>query len=304
MKLLSDFLYLLEKEALMRILLLLALLVVLPLGASADVMLVDLSQGIKTHLLSATGIATGSSYKGKGLKLTITNKSGSAIRVRVNQGVIFRPEADGPQPLVLAGEEMLRLEPFKEGSVEVQTFCADSRGSAPSASLNYSFSHVGSDTLIKLLQYVKKNAMLDDLGQAAVWVLTNGHTLNNVYDPYRDIASKKLVDYLATLTGLPAPDYYVMNQRSQEAGAPVYTPKTLKIFAQFEHVLAAPEKLTLGVFKEDGSMLKRVFENRNFGKGAHRHRVEFEATGVEAGNYYIRLMSGQTVLQEKKVLVQ
>ena len=280
------------------------LLTGLPLSSVADVMLVDLSHGIKTHLLSVAGTATGSSYKGKGLKLTITNKSGSAIRVRVNQGVIFKPEADGPQPLVLAGEEMLRLEPFKEGSVEVQTFCADSRGFAPSANLLYSFSHVGSDTLVKLLQYVKKNAMLDDLGQAAVWVLTNGHTLNNVYDPYRDIASKKLVDYLSALTGLPIPDYYVMNQLNREAGGPVYTPKTLKIFAQFEHVLTAPEKLTLGVYKEDGSMLKPVFENRNFGKGAHRHRVEFEASGVVAGNYYIRLMSGQTVLQEKKVLVR
>jgi hypothetical protein len=163
---------------------------------------------------------------------------------------------------------------------------------------------VGSDTLIKLLQYVKRNAMVDDLGQAAVWVLTNNHTLNNVYDPYRDMASKKLIDFLVTLTGLAVPEYYVINQLNLEGGGPIYAPKTLKIFAQFEHVLSEPEKLTLGVYKEDGTMLQSVFENRNFGKGAHRHRVEFEASGVQAGNYFIKLMSGQTILQEKKVLVQ
>jgi hypothetical protein len=226
------------------------------------------------------------------------------MRVRINQGVIFNPATEGPQPLVLAGEEMIRLEPFKEGTLEVQTFCANSAASSPPANTTYAFSHVGSDTLIRLLQYVKKNGMFDDLGQAAVWVITNNHTLNNVYDRYRDNLSKKLVDYLSTLTGLSAPDYYVANQLGNIADGPVYSPKTLKIYAQFEHVLSIPEKITLGVFNEDGSMLQPVFENRNFGKGAHKHRVEFEATGVKPGSYYIRLKSGETILQEKKVIVQ
>jgi hypothetical protein len=288
----------------MRTLTILLLFISISFCSRAQPLLVDLSHAIKTSLVNVTATTTGKIFRGKGLKINISNKSGRALRVKMNNGVIFKPDSSGVQPLVLAGEEMLIIEPFKQGSIEAQTFCANSNASAPSLNLGYSFSHVGSDTLINLLLYLKKNNMLDELGQSAVWVLTNNHSLNNVYDPYRDNMSKKLIEYLSTVTGLPKPDYYTTTTMSQNPGAPVYIPKVLKIYAEFEQTLASPQKITLGVFNEEGTMIQPVFVDRNFGKATHRHRVEFEASGVRPGNYYIRLKSGDEVLQEKKVVVQ
>ena len=288
----------------MRNLFFLAALVVTPILSGAAPMIVDLSHGLKTHLLSVVATTTGKSYKDKALRLTITNKSGSAMRVRMNAAVIFEADSAGMQPLVLAGEEMMLLAPFKEGILEVQTFCANSLAVAPYGGISYTYSHVGSDTLVKLLQYVKKHGMLDDLGQSAVWVLTNDHPLNDVYDPYRSVIAQKLIDYLTTLTGKAAPDYYVKKQISTTPGESVYSDKTLKIYAQFEHSLSSPAKLTLGIFNQDGTMIQTVFADRTFGKANHRHKVEFEAGGVKPGAYYIRLLKDDEVLQEKRVEVE
>ena len=51
-------------------------------------------------------------------------------------------------------------------------------------------------------------------------------------------------------------------------------------------------------------MIKKVFEQQEFGKSGHRFGVEFESKDVPAGKYYIRLTAQNTVLKEKMVLVE
>jgi hypothetical protein len=267
-------------------------------------MRLDLSEAIRLKMVTLTEVkATGQSYKAKALRIKLENRSGSDILIKMNTGVVFKPTDPAYQPLLLAGDEPVMLAALKTAEADVQTFCADADASAPDKDLVYEFSHMASDTMVKLLQWVKKNHLFTDLGQHGVWVLTNDHSLERVYDVSRDLISKQFVEFLSALTGKPKPAYYVISDINETPGQPVYTPKALKIFAQFEQVLTAPAKLTLGVFNEEGTMVQPVFENRSFGKSGHRFRVEFEAADVPAGNYYIRLLEGARVLQETKVKV-
>ncbi len=106
------------------------------------------------------------------------------------------------------------------------------------------------------------------------------------------------------ITGQPRPQYYTIRPDEQVAGAPAFTPKVLKIVAEFEIRLDAPKTFTLGIFDEQGNMAQEVFVNKEFGKMGHRFSVEFEAENVPAGKYYIRLKEGEAVLQEKMVKVE
>ncbi len=270
----------------------------------ANIVKMDLSEAVKVHMVQAEAIATGQSYKARGLRVKLVNKSGSTIQLKVNQGVVFKPADAAFQPLVCAGDEMITLQPFKDGQLDVQTFCADAPKNAPQKDIVYSYSHKENDTLVKLLAYIKKNVLFDQLGQDAVWVITNGHSLSEVYDPARDQQSAKLIEYLVSITGKPKPEYYIDRAVNEAAGQPVYSPKALKIYAKFEQILEEPAKLTLGVFDQQGKMIQEVFSNRTFGKAGHRFTVQFESSNVPAGNYYIRLKQGETTLQETKVLVE
>ncbi|RYD58564.1 MAG: hypothetical protein EOP56_02975 [Sphingobacteriales bacterium] len=288
----------------MRKILLAFVLITGSLPSFANTVLMTLSEAIKVNMVEVSGAATGQNYRSRALRLKAVNKSGSIIQLKINQGAIFNPTEAGYQPLVCAGEEMITLQPFKDGQLDVQTFCADAPNKAPMQNLAYKYARAGSDTLVKLLQYVKKNFFFDDLGQDAVWVVTNNHGLETVYDGTREMQAEKLIDYLVQITGKPKPTYYLSNTVSLIPGQPVYVAKPLKIHAKFEQVLSESKKLTLGVFDGTGKMIQEVFSNRPYGKAGHRFTVNFESSNVPAGQYYIRLKEGETVLQEKMVEVK
>lgn len=264
----------------------------------------DLSQAVKQHVITVTAEATGNSYMQQGLKITVKNTGSLNFILVINQGVMFNAKDEGVQPLLLAGEETVSLQPLKEAVINVQTFCANSTASAPAKGQVYEYAGVAEDNLKKLLAFIRQNRMFNELGQNAVWTFTNGHDLNTVYDPANEFASKKLQEFIVPLSGKPAPAYFVKAATITTAGQMVYNPKALKIFANFEEKLDAPKKLTLGVYNEQGEMVQPVFENRSFGAAGHRFKVEFEAKNVTAGKYYIRLKEGETLLRETMVEVK
>lgn len=272
--------------------------------ASAAPTRINLSQALQQHMVTVTAAATGNSYMQQGLKLIIKNTGSLNFILVINQGLTFKATDDKVQPLILAGEEIVPVQPLKEASITVQTFCANSNAMAPTNGQTYQYSGVAEENLIKLLAFLKQNRMFNELGQQAVWVFTNDHNLNSVYDGSNEFASKKLQDFLVTLTGKSRPEYYTKTGVNTVAGQTVHNPKTLKIYATFEEKLEAAKKLTLGVYNEQGTMIQPVFENRNFGPAGHRFKVEFEAKNAPAGKYYIRLKEGDAVLRETVVEVK
>lgn len=272
--------------------------------ALANVVKMDLSEALRVHMIEVAASTTGQKYYQRALHLKLNNKSGSTIQLTVNQGAIFQPAEKGYQPLVCAGAEMITLQPFKGGELDVQTFCADADESAPGSALVYNFSKTGSDTLVKLLAYIKKNFLFDELGQKAVWVLTNGNSLSEVYDPAREMQSAKLAEYIVSIAGVPRPSYNVNVGLSTTPGTAVYSPKPLSIHAKFEQLLDAPKTLTLGVFDGEGKLVQEVFTNKQFGRAGHRFTVTFNSSDAPAGKYYIRLKEGETVLEERMVEVR
>ena len=270
-----------------------------PMIISATTVKMDLSAAIKNNTVKAEGINFKGGYIGKTTKLMIANNTKSVVQLRVDIGVIFKPDDDAYQPMVLAGEEMVMIMPLSKGEIDVETFCGNAPGHCPSESLHYTFSHVANDTLIKILQFIKKNSLFDYLGQDAVWAITNGHDIGYVYDNTRDAISKQLQELLCATTGRPKPEYYTVTTKTQVPDEPAYVPKTMKIVAEFEIRLDTPKALSLGIYNDSGVMVQKVFENLSFGKSGHRFGVEFEAEGALQGKYYIRLKEGEMVLQEK-----
>ena len=277
---------------------------IIAFAAHAGPLRLNLKTAMDNHLVSVTGEATPQGYRAKGLRLKVTNKSGSQLMLTMDQGLIFSPEEKGQQDLVLAGGEAnLFVQPLKEATFDLQTFCAEAGDDAPTAGMAYTFSRKGDTQLVQVLQYLKRFYMFDALGQSAVWVVTDGRNPATAYDASRDGQARKLVEFLEGVTGRKAESYFTQYAQSTTPGAPVVSAKPLKIVAQFEQLLDAPKKLTLGVYDEKGEMIQKVFQDQMFGRAGHRFKVEFQSAKVPEGKYFIRLKEGDTVLQETKVSV-
>jgi hypothetical protein len=273
-------------------------------AAQAGPLRLNLKTAMDNHLVSVTGEATSQGYRGKGLRLKVTNKSGSQLMLTMDQGLIFSPAEEGQQDLVLAGGEAnLFVQPFKDATFDLQTFCAEASDAAPTAGMAYTFSEKGDTQLVQVLQYLKRFYMFDALGQSAVWVVTDDYNPATAYDAGRDAQARKLVTFLEGVTGRKADRYFTQYAQNTTPGQPVVSDKPLKIVAQFEQLLDAPKKLTLGVFDEKGAMIQKVFQDQIFGRAGHRFKVEFQSAAVPGGRYYIRLKEGDAVLQETAVKV-
>jgi hypothetical protein len=263
----------------------------------------DLSEALKNKKVTMNAVNLAGRYTGKTTKLTIKNISSEELHLKIDLGIFLLPDTPGFQPMVLAGGEMLVVKPSKEGDIMVNTFCGNALFSCPDVNLHYSFGYIGSDTLIRILRFIKTNSLFDFLGQNAVWAITDGHYIGSVFDADREALSKQFEDLICKITGRNKADYYTVNRVVEQPSKPAYIPKQLKIIADFEILLDAPNTLTLGVFDSSGKVIQPVFENQSFPRAGHRFGVEFESTDVPAGKYFILLKEADKILQQKMVRV-
>lgn len=286
--------------------LLLLLLVVCGPYAWAGYLRMGLAEAIKKNAVRVTAINVKGAYQGKTTTVRLTsNDAVNTLQIKIDIGTILTPDSNKYQPMILAAEETLEISPMKSGEVLVETFCGNHSKYCPAVAHGYRYKGVASDTLVTVLKFVKQHALLNELGQNAVWATTDEGHMSGVYDRQQEALSGELLQLICKVTGRKMPEYKTVNAPLEQVpDVPAYVPKPLQIIASFRLILEDTKTLTLGVYNEQGEMIQSVFERKEFPRSGHEFDVTFEAADVPAGYYYIRLSEGYTVLQEKKVRVQ
>ena len=281
----------------------LLLLVVLSAASQAAVQKSGLKAAMDKGLVRVSAVSTGAMYNKKALKLQLVNTTRDALQLTVEPALVFRPSDSSYQDLVLSGEEMLALAPGSSGELVVQTFCGKAHASAPGSKLEYRFKRQGDSVMIKTLHYIREKGLFDGLGQQAIWVLTDNHSLEGIIDPQRPKESSELLALMVKLTGRPAPTYFKQYKLNTVAGQPVFEKRVLKIVANLEWRLEEPKALTLGIFNSTGDLVQGIFEEKQMTKGIFKMQVQFEAEGAPRGKYYMRLKDGDVLMKEITVVV-
>jgi hypothetical protein len=287
----------------LRILLLLLSAAVIHNAAAKSIEL-TLTEAIQQNLVAVTSVSSGQSYNESGLSLKIENKGKKTLNITIDPALIFVPEDTSYQNLVVAGDIKTTIAPEGTKSITLQTYCGKSYAHGPAKDLIYHFNRQADSLMIKTLAFTKRRGINAEITQKAVWVLTNQHSLNDIYDPSNDIASKELVQFMSRLLGRAVPDYfnyYVLNKTPQE---PVVPKKALRIYATFKWEMHEEDKLSLGVYDEKGNVTQKIFEEQPFKTGGYELNAKFESSNEPAGIYYIRLSSHKGLIKETKVIVE
>lgn len=268
---------------------------------SIDITLMD---AMKENLVTVTSISSGESYNANGLNLKIVNNGKKTLNITIDPALIFVPADTSYQDLVVAGDVKTIIAPAGMKSITLQTYCGKSYAHGPAKALVYHFNRQADSSMIKTLAFTKKRSIDAEITQKAVWVLTNHHSLNDIYDPSNDIASRELVQFMSRLLSLPVPDYfnyYVLNKTPEE---PVVPKKALRIYALFKWEMKEADKLSLGVYDGKGNVTQKIFDDQSFKAGGYELNAKFESSNEPAGTYYIRLSSSKGTLRETKVIVE
>ena len=276
---------------------------ILPLLSLAGPTSMKLSEALTRKLVKMDAVNTTGHYTGKSIKLTLTNNSNSSIEIMVDLGMILKPDNPAFQPLVLAGEEELTLKSHGTDDIDVEVFCDNAVKACPLAELHYSYLRICGEELYKVLQYVHGHSLFDHLGQAAVWSITNFHTLNSVYDKNRDSLSRKLISYISEVTKREKPMYYTTSTDNETPAQPSYIARIDKIYVPFELSLTTSKELTSVIYNSKSELVKTLFENRPYEAGKYSIMTDFDPAGLEAGKYSVRILEGEKVMHERTVTI-
>jgi hypothetical protein len=147
---------------------------------------------------------------------------------------------------------------------------------------------VASKELMQVLEFITERGLNDYLGQHAVWCFTNNHEVNSVYDPARPETSKEFASLVARLKGVPAPKFYTVYRTINRDGFPAFLPERQKVVLDLKWT-EEPRNITASIYKEDGSIYRRVAGTEHITPEGHRIHVEFRLKDVLPGNYLVKV---------------
>lgn len=269
--------------------------------ATARSMKMTLKQALAKRMVSLVGLSQGG-YLGRVLNLKIFNHTPLALEISVDPGLIFKPADTSYQNLVAVGEEQVEVAPKANAEIKLQTFCGKSYARGPRAGLDYKFWKQGDSAMIKVSQYIKKNSLYNYAGQHAIWSLTNGHSVSNIYD--QTDASKKLALFVAAETGKKAPKFYTKTIVSEKAGAVVYSPTVEKYYVDLEWQPRSSRNMHVYVVKHDGALLWEQTKG-SISSAGHRTIVELDPKYLKKGRYFVQLKDDDNFLwRSEEVIIE
>ncbi len=267
---------------------------------------INLLEAHKERLVQFDVKRTSYSFKERGLKLNIHNKSKEPLVIKIDPALIFEPEDSTYQDLVLPGNEMLFVKAESIGTIEVQTYCGKSAALSPGEDLAYNYKKQGDSIMISTFEFAGLIGANADLTQKAVWFLTDiDKNLANVYSPDQDKQSQKLLIFLAKKMGYKIPEYRIESAINSEIGSIASAGKALKLHVDIEWDQPSPEVLSLSIFNDKNQRIASYFEDKMVRKGHVKISASFETYQYPKGDYFIRLYNdiGQ-IIKEVKVPLQ
>ncbi|WP_146146798.1 hypothetical protein [Taibaiella chishuiensis] len=283
------------------------LLLVVCLSAPAQAALLSLKESMAKRLVTVKAVSKGG-FMGQCLNLELHNNTGSDLSLAVDPALIFKPLDSRFQPLVAVGEEQVTVEAGKSKTVTLQTFCGKSSASGPAKNLTYAYWKQGDTVMRQVSRYIRQHRLFGSLGQHAIWTLTSGHCLSNVYNPSgKPDEGKALVAYMAGLLRQQMPEYYTHhNINTSGNGGEVFDLNLSKVYVPLNWKKESRRQMHVVIFDHNRKVYREIKSGQvSNSKGEHEISVEFDPDRDPLGVYYVQLRDDESdVWIEKRVVMQ
>lgn len=234
-------------------------------------------------------------HTGKCLKLKIKNLRKKKLDIKIPAGLIFNSNDPVQQDLMIVEERILAIEGSKKRVAKMYAACIQAPNGSPTVGSGFNISMLASGHLLQVAHYLAKEKLYrNDAAQYAVWAVSNNKRIEN-------IDHGKLANYVADLLGKARPEYVVLHKTTSQPGEPAYREAPSIIKGRWKFKMEEDKIMTFGLYTLDGELKHAFFENKKKVRGLHKFSFTFKVFNMPQGEYYIRLMSKEGVVEEKKV---
>lgn len=275
-----------------------AILLCLAYAVMAKTDQLTLSEAIDQGLIKVDLIAEGG-HEGKCVQMDLLSLHKRDIELSIPAGTHFASIDTSSQDLMMVKAEQTLLAKGGKKRLYIYAVCTQRSNSSPDVDELYAFNGTAEGNLKQLADYISTKRYYDKGGaQLAIWILTDGGGLEDLYDDERDV-QKDLQQFMADLTGMPVP-WYTKQLTNYEPGPErLTTPAVIR--AEYEYEFKELVKIDLAVFNEAGDTIKVIKEGYQIPAKHYGLRFTLTVNGLPKGKYYVRLHADGELLDEREM---
>lgn len=243
-----------------------------------------------------------SAHYGKCISLNIKNVSSQRLELKLEAGRKLRCYKDTVQDMMVSRSEMFALGPGGSSDFTINAFCTEKHESSPGDKTVYNMTGMADGYLYQLVQLIESLDCQDNMGQQAVWVLTDNISPDNIRGG--DAAkAKKLKDFV---------DFALNKIKSRNAGGVIYdysfpdkTTEGFKITGEINWDMPYSGTVTLSVYDNKGKKVADIFTGVPYKSGFQSFNYEL-ANGMfrEGEMYWLKVVSGGQWLKEVAITMK
>lgn len=240
-------------------------------------------------------------HSGRCLRLLIRNLTSKKLRLKAAAGMVFRPDREDEQDLILAENlDSISLEP--NGSFEKVTyaFCVKALFKSPSQNSKFRIADVTKKPLRELVAFIAKEGLQENTyAQQAVWALSDNLPVPGINFLDKNEGTQKLLKELCRIKKVPLPWYHIEYAPADTNAA--FSDRIVRVDAEVSFHLPHNDVVTIVLLDQYKQTVKVFYENRPFHQGNHSYRFTLNANELRTNSYTLKVYSNSKLLVEKKM---
>lgn len=260
---------------------------------------IHIQDAIQQGIISFTATSNGG-HSEESVHLQMNNNTDKTIRIKIPAGTTYQPSEDDEQTLIQLNDDVLVLNPKQKRSKNLSAYCTEASDRCPSHESTFAISSTKDVHIKKLIEHLKNNPSNKLDYQDAVWTITDGHSLSNIYRD--DLHSKKLRLFLADLTGQENPWYnsphdYTLNE-DRTIRRDVH-----EIKGELAFSCAPGTTIIEEVCRADGTVMLSHENPNKVPYGTVRYEFKLKTTNWPKGEYYVMIRSTEKDIQKFEFVI-
>ncbi|MEO0894779.1 MAG: hypothetical protein AAFY71_00065 [Bacteroidota bacterium] len=253
---------------------------------------IPLLKAIKAGKIKAAVMGNGG-YRGKAVRLGLKNLTSSSIDLEIPGGQIFASRDSHVQDLMVTDSRMIALAAGRSQIVDLETMCIQSGNSSPRKGEKFTFGQMAKDHLLKLAQLIDKHDYHNSTAQSAVWSVANNDPVKHIYGEDTSMV-KQLALLVSEATNTPIEEFRFTPQVHHISEIS----SSMEVFLE-DYV----DNLTLALYNEEGSLIRRYFSGRSYEPGFFSWKVGANHYEGDSSKVVLRLFEGDELVAEKWIQV-
>ncbi|MCE3225543.1 MAG: hypothetical protein K0S32_94 [Bacteroidetes bacterium] len=235
--------------------------------------------------LNVTGLG---GHSGECIEAGFQNVSAKKVSVKIEPGLVFKPEDPGMQDILVVKEQIIVLNGKASKKSNLLGFCCISSNRSPKKGTKFTVAKEVDPKLVDIARHINKNKYSEDAMQNAVWSVSDNQEVSEIYDEVPETV-KPLREEVCRLTGQKNDWFNRQVNRSIDEEGYIQSEPT-KIDGNLVIDIDKPTSIYQTVYKENGEVAwapEKALDINFTGKISMKFNITIR--GWAKGKYYVKI---------------